>query len=304
MGVPGRPGRSWTEADAWLSPSLRSGLPSPGMLAMVTAARPARGASATHEAARKVCVARPQGGRPDHGPGRRAHGRWPRRWRRVGLWYPAPRGAVRRTHPLMYRCRFPSGPRLVQVEVRASVPAAAKPGKPIQPTGVSLTMALSPAAVASLAGLDSRTVRAATQLTVSASEGPSGTSVVWPGTTRRPAARPAHGPLTLTTAGTVPSVTASSGGRLSSPRPASRSPSPGARLLSRHPARRGRPRHPRRPRRPRRPRAPRQPARRHQAQPRPCSWWIALPRPARMPSWPRCWSPGSHPAGPHVMLLP
>jgi hypothetical protein len=102
----------------------------------------------------------------------------------------------------------------VRVEVRASVPAAAKPGKPIQPAGVSLTMALSPAAVASLAGLDSSTVRAATRLTVSASEGPSGTSVVWPGTTRRPAARPAHGTLALTTAGTVPSVTASSAGEV------------------------------------------------------------------------------------------
>jgi uncharacterized protein DUF6801 len=115
---------------------------------------------------------------------------------------------------LTYQCRFPSGPRPVRVAVRASVPAVARAGKPIQPAGVSLTMTLPPAAVSGLASLGSRTVRAATRLTVSASEGPSGTSVVWPGTTRRPAARPAHGSLTLTTAGAVPSVTASSAGQV------------------------------------------------------------------------------------------
>jgi len=115
---------------------------------------------------------------------------------------------------LTYRCHFPSGSRLVHVAVRASVPATANPGKPIQPAGVSLTMALSPVAIASMAGLHSGTVRAATRLTVSVSEGPSGTSVVWPGTTRRPVPRPAHGALILSTTGTVPSVTASSSGEV------------------------------------------------------------------------------------------
>jgi uncharacterized protein DUF6801 len=115
---------------------------------------------------------------------------------------------------LTYRCRFPSGPHAVTVGVTASVPATAKTGKPIQPTGVALTIALPPAAASALASLHSPTVGAVTRLTVSASEGPSGTSVVWPGTTRLPVHRPARGGLSLTTAGPVPPVTASSPGEV------------------------------------------------------------------------------------------
>jgi hypothetical protein len=115
---------------------------------------------------------------------------------------------------LTYLCQFPSGPRPVPVAVTASVPAAGKPGQPIQPTAVGLTMALPPAVVSTLAGLHYETVSAATRLTVSASEGPSGTSVVWPGATRRPVPRPAHGGMTLTTQGTAPSMTASSPGEV------------------------------------------------------------------------------------------
>ena len=48
---------------------------------------------------------------------------------------------------------FPTGQRPVPSGLRRSLPAAAKPGKPIQPTGVSLTMALPPAAVSALASL-------------------------------------------------------------------------------------------------------------------------------------------------------
>jgi hypothetical protein len=88
----------------------------------------------------------------------------------------------------------------------------AKVGKPIQPTVVTLTMALPPAAVSALASLQSATVNAATRLAVSESEGPVGTSAVWPGLTAHPVHRPAQDGLTLTAAGTVPSVTASSPG--------------------------------------------------------------------------------------------
>jgi Family of unknown function (DUF6801) len=123
-----------------------------------------------------------------------------------------PTAARPATVSLTYRCHFPAGPHPVKVGVTATVPAAAKTGRPIQPTGVTLTMALPPAAVSALASLHSPTVGAVTRLTVSAAEGPSGTSVVWPGTTRLPVHRPAHGGLTLTTAGTVPPVTASSPG--------------------------------------------------------------------------------------------
>jgi hypothetical protein len=115
---------------------------------------------------------------------------------------------------LIYECGFPSGPRQVQVTVSAVLPAAAKTGKPIQPASVSLTMALPPAAASGLASLHSAAVSAATRLTISASEGPGGTSVVWPGVTKRPVPRPAHGGLTLTTMGTVPPVTASSAGEV------------------------------------------------------------------------------------------
>src|SRR5215475_12293583 len=115
---------------------------------------------------------------------------------------------------LTYRCQFPAGPSVVPVSVSASVPAAGKTGKLIQPAGVSLTMALPPAAVSSLARLHYATLNAATRLTVSASQGPGGTSIVWPGITKHPVPRPAHGGLTLTTTGTVPSVTASSAGEV------------------------------------------------------------------------------------------
>ena len=115
---------------------------------------------------------------------------------------------------LTYQCRFPSGPHPVEITVSAGLPATGKPGRPIQPAGASLTMALPPTAVSGLASLHSATVSAATRLTVSASEGPTGTSVVWTGATRRPVPRPAHGGLTLTTVGTVPSVTASSAGEV------------------------------------------------------------------------------------------
>lgn len=115
---------------------------------------------------------------------------------------------------LTYRCRFPAGPRPVTVTMTARLPALAKVGKPIQPAGVRLATALPPAAVAALAGLHSATVSAATRLTVSASEGSVGTSVVWPGVTTRPVRRPAHGSLTVATAGAVPPVTSSSPGEV------------------------------------------------------------------------------------------
>jgi hypothetical protein len=116
------------------------------------------------------------------------------------------------TTSLTYQCRFPTGQHPVTVGVTAPLPAVAKVGKPIQPTGVTLTMALPPAAVSALASLHSATVSAATRLTVSESEGPVGTSAVWPGVTAHPVHRPVHGGLTLTAADTVPSVTASSPG--------------------------------------------------------------------------------------------
>jgi hypothetical protein len=118
------------------------------------------------------------------------------------------------TVSLAYQCRFPSGSWPVTVGVTAGIPTVAKTGKPIQPTSAGLTMTLPPAAVAGLASLHASTVSAATRLTVSASEGPRGVSLVWPGTTRHPVPRPAHRGLALITTGTVPSVTAMSPGEV------------------------------------------------------------------------------------------
>jgi hypothetical protein len=115
---------------------------------------------------------------------------------------------------LTYRCHFPAGQHPVTVGVMVRLPAVAKVGKPIQPAGVALIMALPPAAVSALASLHSATVNAVTRLAVSESEGPTGISAVWPGVTARPVRRPAHGGLTLTATGTVPSVTASSPGNV------------------------------------------------------------------------------------------
>jgi hypothetical protein len=113
------------------------------------------------------------------------------------------------TASLTYRCLFPSGARPVRAAIRAGLPAAGRTGKPIQPAGVSLTLAVPAAAAASL---HSATVSAETRLTVSAAEGPSAISIVWPGTTGSPVPRPAHGTLTLTTAGAVPAVATNSAG--------------------------------------------------------------------------------------------
>jgi uncharacterized protein DUF6801 len=108
---------------------------------------------------------------------------------------------------LAYQCRFPSGPRPVEVTVAAGLPSAGRTGRPIQPTGVRLTMALPQAAVADLAGLHSTAVSAATMFGIDTANSPSGTSVVWAGATRRAADVPARGGLVLKTSGRVPSLT-------------------------------------------------------------------------------------------------
>jgi hypothetical protein len=51
---------------------------------------------------------------------------------------------------LTYLCRFPSGPHPVQVAVNVGLPAVGKPGKPIQPGSVRLTMTLPTAVRAAL----------------------------------------------------------------------------------------------------------------------------------------------------------
>jgi uncharacterized protein DUF6801 len=108
---------------------------------------------------------------------------------------------------LAYQCRFPSGSRPVEVTVTAGLPSAGRTGRPIQPTGVRLTIALPQATVADLAGLHSTTLTAATVLGIDATNGPSGTSVTWPGVTGRAVDVPARGGMVLKTSGRVPSLT-------------------------------------------------------------------------------------------------
>lgn len=108
---------------------------------------------------------------------------------------------------LAYRCHFPSGLRPLRVTVVAGLPGTAKTGRPIQPTDVRLTIALPRAAVTDLAKLDFTTVSAYTRLSIDAMDGPSGTSVVWPGASRRAVSVPASGGLVLRTSGRAPSLT-------------------------------------------------------------------------------------------------
>src|SRR5215470_10591327 len=108
---------------------------------------------------------------------------------------------------LAYQCRFPSGSRPVEVTVTAGLPVAGRTGRPVQPAGVRLKIALPQTAVADLARLHFTAVSAATVLSIDATNGPSGASVVWPGAGGRAAEVPARGPLALQTSGRVPSVT-------------------------------------------------------------------------------------------------
>jgi hypothetical protein len=108
---------------------------------------------------------------------------------------------------LAYRCHFPSGPRQVPVTVAAGFPSTAMTGQPIQPANSRLTIALPRAAISDLARLDSTTVSAGTTLSIDVTDGPSGTSVLWPGASRRAASVPARGGLVLRTSGQVPAVT-------------------------------------------------------------------------------------------------
>src|SRR5262249_61383959 len=54
---------------------------------------------------------------------------------------------------LAYQCRFPSGSRPVDVTVTAGLPVAGRTGRPVQPAGVRLKIALPQTAVADLARL-------------------------------------------------------------------------------------------------------------------------------------------------------
>ncbi|MEZ3179803.1 hypothetical protein KYY02_14250 [Streptomyces pimonensis] len=114
---------------------------------------------------------------------------------------------------LPYVCALPSGRQPVEVHVSATFPDRVEAGEAISPAGVTTTVELPAEAVADLTALKATTVRAATRLTVGVAQNEAAAEATWHGTAE-PAALPGSGPLTLTTAGDVPSVTGRSDGDL------------------------------------------------------------------------------------------
>ena len=82
---------------------------------------------------------------------------------------------------LGYTCRFPSGDQPVGVRVVAAFPAAGAVGQPIQPSGVSVTITLPPAAVADLVSLQASTVAASAALTVAVAQEGASATATWSG---------------------------------------------------------------------------------------------------------------------------
>src|SRR5262249_15561756 len=88
---------------------------------------------------------------------------------------------------LAYQCRFPSGSRPVEVTVTAGLPVAGRTGRPVQPAGVRLKIALPQTAVADLARLHFPAVSAATALSIDATNRPRRATLrlAWPRRGRR-----------------------------------------------------------------------------------------------------------------------
>ncbi|MEU3608894.1 DUF6801 domain-containing protein [Streptomyces sp. NPDC035033] len=122
-------------------------------------------------------------------------------------------GTLKVDTALPYVCALPSGPQPATVRITAAFPERAAVGEEIRPDGVTTTVELPPAAVADLTALRAATVRAETRLTVGAAQDGQRTEATWSGTAQ-PVAVPAEGPLTLTTAGDVPSLTTDTAGEL------------------------------------------------------------------------------------------
>ncbi|KAF3465225.1 DUF6801 domain-containing protein [Streptomyces sp. Tu 3180] len=107
---------------------------------------------------------------------------------------------------LPYVCAFPSGERPATVRIAAAFPDRAEAGEAFSPSGVTTTVELPAEAVADLTATGAATARAATRLGVDVAQGAAGAAATWRGSAG-PVALPGSGPLTLTSAGDVPSVT-------------------------------------------------------------------------------------------------
>ena len=115
---------------------------------------------------------------------------------------------------LSYACHSPAGTGQAAVRLTATLPARGTAGKPLQPTGVTLTMTVPHPVLSYLANRGAATVTATGRLTMTvAGAGQRAASVTWPGTV--PATKvPAAGSLTLTASGTVPTLAAGTRGTL------------------------------------------------------------------------------------------
>jgi hypothetical protein len=120
---------------------------------------------------------------------------------------------VQAIHPsLSYACSFPSGSRVVTVQVAATFPASATAGQPIQPTGAQIALTLPHATVSYLNSLSAATVKLSAALRVNVSEGTTSATAAWQNFAA-PAAHIRSGRgLPLTASGTVPSATVAADG--------------------------------------------------------------------------------------------
>ena len=111
---------------------------------------------------------------------------------------------------LGYACEFPSGTERLDLTIAATFPAAAVAGKPVQPTGVGLTVQLPAATIAALRTLGADTVGSTASLSVQVSQRRT-TMTTWQGRATAPRTLPAAGSLSLVAAGQAAAVTAASG---------------------------------------------------------------------------------------------
>ncbi len=124
-------------------------------------------------------------------------------------------GSQEVTAKLPYDCALPSGPQRVAVRIKATFPGRATIGEAIRPTAVTTTIELPAPAVADLAALKATTVVPETRLSLEVAQQGAKARALWRGTgAAQPVAVPAEGPLTLTTSGDAPTVTAVADGDL------------------------------------------------------------------------------------------
>jgi hypothetical protein len=113
-----------------------------------------------------------------------------------------------------YRCKFPAATYSVSTQVADAVPASATVGKPIQPSGMQLTLRLPQAAAGYLRSLGATMVSASESLTVIATFGGMAVPAQWSAKTSAADALPDSGSLALAATGSAPPTTVRSPGTL------------------------------------------------------------------------------------------